>query len=400
MDIGHIIWLLLIGFIMFTLDKKQDNFPVPTVLLLTGIALSFIPYFSTIEITSDLIYNIFLPPLLFISAYQFPPKSFKQNAGIILFLATIGLLMTVAILGGTLFVLGNLFTSFSLLSCFIIASILTPTDPVSVVSILKNSSSDKRIASVVEGESMLNDGTSIVVFTVLANMFVHQSTFSVLNFTEDFLYVSIGGAILGILFGWLMSKGVYYTHHTDYQVMLSIVLAYGIFHLAEFFHVSGVLATVSAGIMLSFEYGKTIKESHFKDALNGFWGIIELAIVSLIFLLIGIEATNYLIFDHWLFAILTFLASIGIRFIIIFSTTRLFPNWRHTDWRTSFIVSWAGLKGTMSIFLILTLYSKQSSNTEIDSIVSISFAVVLLSLIVQSFGIYPLSNKLSSATSK
>ncbi|WP_182200000.1 cation:proton antiporter [Paraliobacillus salinarum] len=395
MEIGHLIWLLLIGFIIFTLDKKQENFPVPTVLLLTGIVLSFIPYFSSVEITSDMIYNVFLPPLLFVSAYQFSPKSLKRNFGLIIFLATVGLLVTVALLGGAIFAFGHTLASLSLLGSFVIAAMLTPTDPVSVVSILKKSTDDERIASVVDGESMLNDGTSIVVFTVLSSMFINQTSPNIFDFLEEFLYVSVGGAGLGIILGWLMSKGVHYTHHRDYQIMLSIVLAFGSFHLAEFFHVSGVLATVSAGIMLSFEYAKSTNESKFKTSLNSFWEIVELSITSLLFLLIGIEMTHYLIFDYWLFAIITFLITIGIRYIIILGASRLFSNWRHTNWRMAFIVSWAGLKGTMSIFLILSLFSKQTSNPEIDSIVSISFAVVLLSLVIQSFGIYPLSKKLS-----
>lgn len=395
MEIGHLIWLLLIGFIIFTLDKKQENFPVPTVLLLTGIVLSFIPYFSSVEITSDMIYNVFLPPLLFVSAYQFSPKSFKRNFGLIIFLATIGLLLTVALLGGAIFAFSHATASLSLLGSFVIAAMLTPTDPVSVVSILKKSTDDERIACVVDGESMLNDGTSIVVFTVLSSMFINQTSPTIFDFLEEFLYVSVGGAGLGVILGWLMSKGVHYTHHRDYQIMLSIVLAFGSFHLAEFFHVSGVLATVSAGIMLSFEYERSANESKFKTSLNNFWEIIEISVTSLLFLLIGIEMTHYLIFDYWLFAIITFLITIAIRFIIILGATRLFSNWRYTGGRLAFIVSWAGLKGTMSIFLILSLFSKQTSNPEIDSIVSISFAVVLLSLVIQSFGIYPLSKKLS-----
>lgn len=396
MEVSHFIWLLFIGFILYTIDKKQANFPVPIVLVCIGIGLSFIPYFSSIEVTGELIYNIFLPALLFISAYQFPPKDFKQNAGMILFLASVGLLITVGLLGSAIFGLGYLFTSFSLLSCFVIASILTPTDPVSVVSILKQSTSDEKIASVVEGESMLNDGTSIVVFTVLASLLQQSTTFSLSTFIAEFLYVSLGGALLGVCFGWLMSKAVHYTHHRDYQVMLSIVLAYGIFHLAEFIHVSGVLATVSTGMMLSFEYGKTIKESHFKDTLNGFWEIVELAILSILFLLIGIEAADYLIFDGWMFAFVIFIVSILIRFLLIYSTTRLFSNWKQTSWHSSFLVSWAGLKGTMSIFLILTLYAENMSTPEVDTIVSISFAVVLFSLIMQGITIYPLSNKLTN----
>ncbi|GGD00391.1 hypothetical protein GCM10007216_33920 [Thalassobacillus devorans] len=393
MSTSHIILLLFIGYIIFTIDKKQENFPVPTILVIIGIGLSFIPYFSSIEVTKDMIYHVFLPALLFTSAYRFSPDELKKNAGIISFLATIGIMLTVTLLGAAIYALSGPFVSLSFLGALIIASILTPTDPVSVVSILKKSAGDEKIAYVVEGESLINDGTSIVIFTVLSGMLTQSKTFSIVSFLGEFLLVSLGGAALGILFGWLMSKAVHFTHNRQYQVMLSIILAYGIFNIAEHIGVSGVLATVFAGIMLSFEYGRTIREDHFKDTLDGFWGIAELTILSLIFLLIGIQAAKSLLFNAWGFAAIIFVLSLVIRFVIITGTTQLFPHWRHRiSWREASLISWSGLKGTMSIFLILSLQSKSSG--DIDMIVSLSFAAVLISLIIQSLGVSPLSKKL------
>ncbi|SEA84699.1 monovalent cation:H+ antiporter, CPA1 family [Thalassobacillus cyri] len=393
MSTSQIILLLFIGYLIFTIDKKQENLPVPTVLVIIGIGLSFIPYFSSIEVTKDMIYHVFLPALLFTSAYRFSPDELKKNAGIISFLATIGIMLTVTLLGAAIYAISGPFVSLSFLGALIIASILTPTDPVSVVSILKKSAGDEKIADVVEGESLINDGTSIVIFTVLSGMLTQSKSFSVLSFLGEFLLVSLGGVVLGVLFGWLMSKAVHFTHNRQYQVMLSIILAYGIFNIAEHIGVSGVLATVFAGIMLSFEYGRTIKEDHFKDTLDGFWGIAELTILSLIFLLIGIQAAKSLAFGAWGFAIIIFAASLIIRFIIITGTTQLFPHWRNRiSWREASLISWSGLKGTMSIFLILSLQSKSSG--DVGMIVSLSFAAVLISLVVQSLGVSPLSKKL------
>ncbi|MFG6115971.1 cation:proton antiporter [Halobacillus sp. MO56] len=393
MSTSQIILLLFIGYLIFTIDKKQENIPVPTVLVIIGIGLSFIPYFSTIEVTKDMIYHVFLPALLFTSAYRFPPDELKKNAGIISFLATIGIMLTVALLGTAIYALSGPFVSLSFLGALIIASILTPTDPVSVVSILKKSAGDEKIADVVEGESLINDGTSIVIFTVLSGMLTQSKSFSFLSFLGEFLLVSLGGVVLGVLFGWLMSKAVHFTHNRQYQVMLSIILAYGIFNIAEHIGVSGVLATVFAGIMLSFEYGRTIKEDHFKDTLDGFWGIAELTILSLIFLLIGIQAAKFLAFGAWGFALIIFASSLLIRFIIITGTTQLLPHWRNRiSWREASLISWSGLKGTMSIFLILSLQSKSSG--DVGMIVSLSFAAVLISLVVQSLGVSPLSKKL------
>ncbi|UOQ92195.1 sodium:proton antiporter [Halobacillus shinanisalinarum] len=385
--------LLFIGYIIFTIDKKKENFPVPLILIVVGIGLSFIPYFSSIEVTKDMIYHVFLPGLLFTSAYRFSPNALKRNAGIISFLATIGIMLTVLFLGWTIYVVSGLFVSLSLVGSMLIAAMLTPTDPVSIVSILKKSSGDEMMADVVEGESLINDGTSIVIFTVILSIFLHDKTFSIRSFLGEFLFVSIGGMLIGLVFGWLFSKAIHITHHKEYQVMLSIVLAYGIFNTAEHFGVSGVLATVFAGIMLSFEFNRSLQEDHFRESLDGFWSVVEISILSLLFLLIGVESTSYLAFDYWVLASLIFVASLLVRFLIIAGATQTFPVWRHTiNWRESLLLSWSGLKGSMSVFLILNLQAQEAQGTEL--ILSLTFAAVLLSLVVQSIGIHPLSKKL------
>ncbi|MFC7319773.1 cation:proton antiporter [Halobacillus campisalis] len=388
-----IILLLFIGYIIFTLDKKKEDIPVPPILALIGIGLFFIPYFSSIEVTEDLIYHIFLPALLFTSAYRFPPSALKKNGGIIGFLATAGIMLTVLLLGAVIYAISSPFISLSFIGALVIAAMLTPTDPVSVASILKQSTGDEKMADVVEGESLINDGTSIVIFSVVTGMFLTNESFSIGSFFGEFLLVSLGGIAIGLLFGWIFSKAIHFTHHREYQVMLSIVVAYGIFNLAEFIHLSGVLATVFAGIMLSFEFGRTIKEDHFRESLDSFWGIVEISILSLLFLLIGIEAANHLSFDYWGLAVLIFIASLLVRFVIIAGTTQLFPMWRkEISWQESLILSWSGLKGSMSVFLILSLATQAGEKA--DVIISLTFASVLLSLVVQSAGIHPLSKKL------
>ncbi|MCP3032281.1 sodium:proton antiporter [Halobacillus sp. A1] len=388
-----IILLLFIGYIIFTLDKKKEDIPVPPILALIGIGLFFIPYFSSIEVTENLIYHIFLPALLFTSAYRFPPSALKKNGGIIGFLATAGIMLTVLLLGAVIYALSSPFISLSFIGALVIAAMLTPTDPVSVASILKQSTGDEKMADVVEGESLINDGTSIVIFSVVTGMFLTNESFSISSFFGEFLLVSLGGIAIGLLFGWMFSKAIHFTHHREYQVMLSIVVAYGIFNLAESIHLSGVLATVFAGIMLSFEFGRTIKEDHFRESLDSFWGIVEISILSLLFLLIGIEAANHLSFDYWGLAVLIFIASLLVRFVIIAGTIQLFPMWRkEISWQESLILSWSGLKGSMSVFLILSLATQAGDKA--DVIISLTFAAVLLSLVVQSAGIHPLSKKL------
>ncbi|GAA0423776.1 MAG: cation:proton antiporter [Bacillota bacterium] len=395
MSVHHILLLLIIGYIVFSIDKKQEYFPVPTVLVLIGITLSPISYFANISITKDLIFHVFLPALLFISAYQFPTMAWKKYKYIIGGLGTIGLLLTIAIFGGFVYLIGNLFIQISIIAALLIAAILSPTDPVSVIAILKKSSSDRNTADIVEGESLLNDGTSIVVFGVLLSMLTQGTTFSLSGFVSEFLLVSLGGVAIGIAFGWLMSKAVHYTDHRQYQVMLSIIVAYGSFYLGELMDVSGVLSTVTAGMMLSYEFGKNIKEDHFRDQLDGFWGIIEPTILSIIFLLIGIQSARYLVFSEWQLAILLFLGSLIVRFLVITAMTQFHSTWKtYMSLRECAVIAWTGIKGTMSVALVLGFEAATDKSSEFISII---FVVILLSLVIQSASVYPLVKRLKGS---
>lgn len=395
MTVSIAIFLLFIGYIIFSIDKKQEDFPVPPILVLIGIGLFFVPYFSSVDVTKEMIYNVFLPSMLFVSAYQFPFVDLKKYAGIITFLATAGIVVTVLLLGTVIYVVSLPFISLSFIGALLIASILTPTDPVSVVSVLKKSSKDNVTVDIVEGESLLNDGTSIVIFTFILGIYLQNQSLSSASFIGEFLFVSLGGVATGVVFGWLFSQAIHFTHHKEYQVMLSIILAYGSFHIAEHVGVSGVLATVFAGIMLSFEFGRVIQEEHFREALDGFWRIIEISILSLLFLLIGIVSADFLFFSYWPLAIAIFIVSLIVRLIIITSTIRLVPSWNKIiSLNESILISWSGLKGSVSIFLILSIQS--GSGQETEYIISLSFAVVLISLIIQSIGVHPLTQKLGS----
>ncbi|WP_298827411.1 sodium:proton antiporter [uncultured Planococcus sp.] len=389
--------LLFIGYIVYTIDIKKNFFPVPVVLVVIGLGLSFIPYFESFDISKDIIFNIFLPAILFTSAYQFPLKQLKENTGIILTLSTVGMIATVFLLGLSIYLAGTLFTALSFTASFLLAAILAPTDPVSVTTILKESSGAEQIADVVEGESMINDGTSIVFFTIFLTMFQTGGGFSVGKFISVFLLVSIGGILLGVLIGWLMSKTIRFTTDKKYQVILSVIGAYGAFYIGEAIGVSGVLATVAAGIFVSYEMNKEIEEDNLKESLDGFWDITTPVLLAVLFLLIGIRGAEYLAFSGWWLAIIIFLLAIIIRFIVIGILIYGVPQWRHefkNDFSTITLTAWSGIKGAMSVALLLWLEEAASGQDQI--LVSLAFAAILLSLVIQSIGIYPLSKVLKN----
>ncbi|WP_077622999.1 cation:proton antiporter [Sediminibacillus massiliensis] len=392
----HIIILLFIGYLIYTIDIKSKYFPVPVALVLIGIGLYFIPMFSSLHISKEIIFSVFLPAILFTSAYQFPLKQLKKNAGIISTLSTAGLMATAVLLGLGIYFASMPFVSLSLTGAFLLAAILIPTDPVSVTAILKESTGAEQIADIVEGESMVNDGTSVVIFTIFLTMFQTGGGFSITKFVTEFLFVAIGGVALGLLFGWIISKAIHFTHQRQYQVMLTIVGAYGGFYIAEAVGVSGVLATVVSGIMLSYEFTRHPKSEDIKNSLDGFWNIINPTVLSLLFLLIGIQAAEYLSFPNWWLAVIIFVLSLVARFIVLGGFIYGVPSWRkefQNDLSTITLTTWSGIKGTMSVALLLWL---EVAVPEGDNmLVSLAFAAILLSLVLQSIGIFPLSKLLS-----
>lgn len=395
--LNQVLVLLLVSVIVFIIDINKKFFPVPVVLVLVGMALSSLSLFSDFSVSHDVLYDIFIPGLIFVSAYQFSAQALKKNAAIILTFSTLGMLATVLLLGTGVYWVSSFFEPLSWSVSFLLAAILVPTDPVSVVSILKGSGGSEEVSDIVEGESLVNDGTSIVIFTILLSMVQSGNSFSALNFLESFTYVSLGGIGIGLVFGWILSQAIHITSHHEYQVILSILIAYGGFTLAEMVNASGVLATVVSGILLSFAFSKhDEKEDEFRDSLGGFWNVVEPTLSSILFLFIGIQSVHYIHFQKpiiWITATIFFVLSILARFLVLGSTLLVVPSWRRKFEHLNsglFLLSWAGIKGTMSVVLILWAESTLTIDNSVF-LISVAFITTLFSFIFQSAGVYPLS---------
>ncbi|WP_070121414.1 cation:proton antiporter [Bacillus marinisedimentorum] len=390
MESTQLFVLLLAGFIIQAIDKKKKRFPIPIVLVFLGIALSPYTLFSEIRLTHDLIFDWFLPALLFVSAYRYPIKKMKKYAMVITSLGTIGIFLTVGLLGILMFFLIDPIIPLSVTGFFLIAALLTPTDPVSVVSILEESASTSSIPDVVEGESLLNDGTSIVLFAVILDYYLDDTPFSIWSFLYDFAYVGLGGIAAGIVLGHIAKLAFQWIHQRELQIILSIILAYFSFYIAEYIHASGVLATVAAGMYLSKSLFESEKNEEFRSHLDGFWGVIEPMILWLVFLLMGIQSTKYVFAGLWMEMFAIFLLSIAARFIVVTAIIKLIPAWNGLfSWREIAVINWSGIKGTMSIALLLGLAITESR--EFGVIVPLTFGTILISLVLQSMTVYPVS---------
>jgi monovalent cation:H+ antiporter, CPA1 family len=392
MEMAPYLILLFIGYLVYTLDYKKENLPVSPILVFIGLGLSFLPAYRDITITADFLYHALLPGLLFVSAYQFPIKYMKKYASVIAVLGTAGILATVILSGLAVYWIAQPFATITFIAAMLIAAILIPTDPVSVVQILSKDLNDELVTNVVEGESLLNDGTSIVVFTFLFTWYSTAPQGAVEGLSQ-FLYVSLGGIGIGAAGGWLFGRAVHFTHNRTYQIMLSIIVAYAVFLSAEAVHVSGVLASVFAGLMLSATFSKTDKESHFRESLDSFWEVVEVSILSLLFLLIGIVAAPYLFHQLWTAVIILFTAILLIRWFTVETMLRFIPFEHQSTFKERFLISISGVKGAISVYLLLKL--ETISGQEVDFISQISFSLIVLSLMLQSLAIHPIAMRMN-----
>lgn len=395
MSLLHVIVFLFIGFLVFTIDKKQENFPVPVALLLVGFGLSFFTFFSDIRPTHELIHDWFLPAVLFTAAYQFDTTWLKKNAGIIVLISTVGLLSAIFLLGSSIYLLG--LASLSFAGALVVATILVPSDSVSVIAIQQESQRDKKVEEIAEGESLASDGMSTVVFATVSAMFLMDEPFRVGTFLLDFLVKAGGGLVIGAALGFLFSRVLHLIRHHQYQVMLSIILAYSSFYLTESFHMAGLLATISAGLFLSRAMERSRHEEDYRSYLNGFWEVVEPAILSILFLLIGTEFLSFFHWEHSWAVVLAFLLMLLCRFGIVWAASSILPRYRkQLKFSEKLLVTFSGIKGSVSVALLLSLATSAETDAA-DAVLSLTFGVIFLSILIQSLLIHPISKRIADS---
>ena len=381
----YILWLFVFA-LAGTAVAKKLKFPYPIALVLLGAMIGTFSIFEELklhfvddDIFREIVLDIFLPALIGEAALKLSFSKLKENARNILSLA----------IGGTIiayFVAGFLITYFlhwPLQVGLVFGALMAATDPVSVISIMKNFGVDKKLEITMEGESLANDGVAIVLFklTVFSYVLIMSSgwmgvTIGIL----EFLKVSLGGILIGGAGGFIFSR--IGRHFDDYPLenSFSIVLFYGAYFLAESVHVSGVIAVVAAGLILG-NYGRNIGMSEkTQQSIEIFWDTIAFIGNSLIFYLVGLEIQRMNILDNIrgiIIAICIALLSRSAAVYISSFKTGLPMKWKH-------ILNWGGLKGSLSIALAMSLPTNFSHREEI---VVLTFGVVFFSLVVQGLTI-------------
>ena len=379
-----VIELLLIVSLVAIVAQRVRFLPYTVSLVVAGLLVSLLrqPIESlagplSLELTPDLILTLLVPPLIFEAALNLDFSKLRRDLGAILLMAVPGVVVTMFIVGGIV----SLVTPLSLTVALVFGALIAATDPVSVIALFKTIRVPKRLAVLVEGESLLNDGTAIVVFTVVLGV-AQAGVFSLSEGIFDFAQVVVGGLAVGILLGAAVSWLIARVDNHLIETTLTTIVAFGAFLVAERLHFSGVLAVVAAGILNGNNSSEGMSAST-RIILDNFWEYIAFLANSIIFLLIGWELDINELLRNWQPILGAIVAVLVARALVVYSTSFL-AN-RFTEPRVPLayqhVLVWGGLRGAISLALVLSLPASMGADRTL--LVTMAFGVVLFSLFVQ-----------------
>ncbi|WP_165769554.1 cation:proton antiporter [Arboricoccus pini] len=351
--------------------------------------IAFLQLLGTIPITAEIFLWIFLPLLLFETALNLDGRDLLDDLAAILVLAVVAVVLCTVIAGFSLYYT----TTFGIITCLLVASIIATTDPAAVISIFREVGAPRRLASLVEGESLLNDAAAIALFSaLLATLLGPDDTPNVWAMIEAFLREFLGGAVLGLIFGRIAATLVSRVDQGGpAEVTASLALAYLTYAIADFnFHVSGVVAVVMAGLVFG-TVGRTrigAKEWH---TVTTIWSQLGFWSSSLIFILGSMLVPRTLASATWsdMLALgVLLVAAIVARLMALFGilpVVNRLAGATFVDNRTKLVIVWGGLRGAVTLALALAVSENRAVPEDIRHFVSVlATGFVLFTLLVQA----------------
>ncbi|HUL34393.1 MAG TPA: Na+/H+ antiporter [Candidatus Eisenbacteria bacterium] len=397
--IEFLMWLLIAASVIAVLATRFRT-PYTVALVLGGLALGSLrlPIVEKIYqsnrpewLTPEVVLILFLPPLLFEGSLKINFRQLRSNLLPILLLANAGVLAATVITGYAL----HWEISLPLATALLFGAIISATDPISVLAIFKEMAISHRLAVIIEGESLLNDGTAVVLFQVLLAGIV-TGDLGVGRGIGSFVQSVVGGALVGLLLGYVCSKVTERIDEPQIEITITTILAYSSYLIAHHLHLSGVLATVLSGITVGNLGARRGMNARTRLALWSFWEYASFVINSLVFLLIGMEVHIWELVSEWSTILLAVFAVILGRAVSVYGLVpisnlfgrRIPIRWQH-------MMVWGGLHGSLSLALALSL---SESFPYREKILALTFGVVAFSIIVQGLTIRPLVGVLGLST--
>lgn len=405
---------LFIGFmavaVFSSVFLRKIRFPFTIGLVVIGFFFGFLAIkfnylpISELNLTPEIILYLILPTLIYDAAINIDIKALFKNIIPILLLAIFGVLISTGIIGGVL----SSFTTMTIGMALLFGALISATDPVAVIALFSEIGAPKRLVTLVDGESIFNDATAIVMFTIVLSSITNKvssqgSTF--FNSFLDFLIVLLGGILIGVLIG-ILGGLIVRIHRSNniLQVTISLIMAYISFITADKLHVSGVMSTLAAGIVVSLLSNDVIKhENHYYQ--ENFWHYFSFVANSFVFLLLGITEANSFenpeVFFKSLKILLIVIPTVTLaRAIIVFVLIPLY-NLIDKKNRISFpyqtVLFWGGLRGAVPVALVLAIPADLPGK---DLIVHLTLGYIMFTLLVQGTTVKAMMKKLNIQADK
>jgi CPA1 family monovalent cation:H+ antiporter len=369
---------------------QRFRVPYTIAMVLTGLAVSLVrlpPELSDLRLSPHLILVTFLPGLIFEAAYHIDLTQLRDNIRTIVMLAVPGMILSALIIGWLLHMLLPL----GVVEAMLFGTLISATDPIAVIGLFKEVGVERRLGILVEGESLFNDGAAIVLYSILLGVATGEETFSITQTATTFFVTVAGGVALGLIVGLIFSELMKRTEDHVLDIALTAIIAYGTYLLAEeVLHgaVSPVIAVVVAAIYVG-NYGSQGSYSGSSQVtIISFWEFAAFLINSAIFLLIGIEIEPVAFIEYarpvaiaiGVILLARAIVVFGMRYIVNRSIRPIPANW-------GYVLFWGGLRGAVSIALVLSLPFTLGSRQLLEVM---AFGYVLFSLLVQGLTIRPL----------
>jgi monovalent cation:H+ antiporter, CPA1 family len=368
--------LLLFVACLVAIVTRRIGFPYAVGLVLAGIGLSLAGYRSRLELTPELIFTFFLPPLVFEAALHLRWRQFRREAPLVLTLAFAGTFLSAAVVAaGMRWLIG-----WDWQAALLFGSLIAATDPVSVIAMMKEQKAEERLRFIMEAESLVNDGAAAVLFALCVAA-INGAATTPGAMAISLLLTVLGGVLCGLLVAGALLLLAWRSDDHLVELTLTVLAAYGSFAIAEEFKVSGVLATLSAGMLIgNWGPGRTITERG-GEAIIRFWDFAAFLANSIIFLLIGGREANQSFAAYLLPATTGVALALAGRAVAIYPLTMLYDRSKLAiNGMTRHLLFWGGLRGALALALAL---AAPTALPEHDAIIGVAFAVVAFSIFVQ-----------------
>ncbi len=384
--------------VMLVMLANKIKIAYPVLLVVAGLFFSFIPGVPVLHISPELIFIIFLPPLLYEAAWSISWKELWRWRRIVCSFAFVVVFLTAL---SVAFVANTFIPGFSLTLGFLLGGIVSPPDAVSVGAILKFVKVPKRMSSILEGESLLNDASSLIIFR-FALIALATGQFIWYNAALSFGWMLIGGIGIGLLVAFIFMKiRRYFPTDANMDIVLSIVTPYVMYIVAEEVHSSGVLAVVSGGLLLSNNSHRFYNSSARLRGIN-VWQSLVFVLNGLVFLIIGLSLPNIAagleevsIWSAIGYGLLVTAVVMLVRMLSAYGAvviTLIMRNFitvadsRHPGWRVPVVLGWSGMRGVLSLAAALSIPVYLNEGQEFPQrnlILFITFIVIFTTLVLQ-----------------